>query len=195
MNDKNKLNKLLDENVKITHHQKLKVMSAFSQVHLKRNEYLLRESSKCDFIAFVEKGLLIYFKISEKGEEITTDFAQEGDWVTDNYSRLTGKTSTMNIKSLEDTDLFVIKSDILEQLYKEVPGLERLGRILTEAAFVKFIQLSIDLQMLSAKERYLKMMKEYPMILQRVSLHHIADYLGIAPKSLSRLRKEVLHKR
>jgi len=193
--DENKLSRLLDENVKITHHQKLKVMSAFSQVQLKRNEYLLRESCKCDFIAFVEKGLLVYYKISEKGEEITTDFAQEGDWVTDNYSRLTGEDSKMNIKSIEDADLLVIKNDILEKLYKEAPGLERLGRILTEAAFVKFIQLSIDLQMLPAKERYLKMMKENPTIIQRLSLHHIADYLGIAPKSLSRLRKEVIRKR
>ena len=60
-----------------------------------------------------------------------------------------------------------------------------------EQAFTKFTQLSIDLQVLSARDRYIKMLKEYPEISQNVPLYHIANYLGIAPKSLSRIRNEI----
>lgn len=69
-----------------------------------------------------------------------------------------------------------------------MPKLERFGRILMEQAFVKLVQLSIDLQILPAKEQYQKLLKNYPEIFQRLPLYHIANYLGIAPKSLSRIR-------
>lgn len=60
-----------------------------------------------------------------------------------------------------------------------------------EQSFVKIAQQSIDLQVLSAKERYESLLLKYPEILQKVPLYHIANYLGIAPKSLSRIRKEL----
>jgi hypothetical protein len=64
-----------------------------------------------------------------------------------------------------------------------------------DQAFTKFTQLSIDLQTLSAKDRYVKMLREYPDISQNVPLYHIANFLGIAPKSLSRLRNEIFIKK
>ena len=49
----------------------------------------------------------------------------------------------------------------------------------------------IDLTTLSAEQRYLKLMKNYPSILQNIPLKYIASYLGINPGSLSRIRKEI----
>jgi hypothetical protein len=42
-----------------------------------------------------------------------------------------------------------------------------------------------------AKDRYQRLMKEKPQILQNVSLKQIATYLGITDTSLSRIRKEI----
>jgi hypothetical protein len=42
----------------------------------------------------------------------------------------------------------------------------------------------------TAIERYNEMLKEHPEVFQRVSLVHIASYLGITPESLSRIRKQ-----
>jgi len=44
---------------------------------------------------------------------------------------------------------------------------------------------------MSAEEKYLYMMETQPEILQRVPQRHIASYLGIAPESLSRIRKRL----
>ena len=41
---------------------------------------------------------------------------------------------------------------------------------------------------LSAQERYEKLIKEYPSIFHRVTLGHIASFLGITQPSLSRIR-------
>jgi len=46
------------------------------------------------------------------------------------------------------------------------------------------------LQTLSAEERYRKLIAESPQAFQRLPLYHIANYLGIAPKSLSRIRNK-----
>ena len=59
---------------------------------------------------------------------------------------------------------------------------------------LKIVQQSIDLQILSAKERYETLLQKNPEIFQKVQLYHIANYLGIAPKSLSRIRKEIFDK-
>jgi CRP-like cAMP-binding protein len=42
---------------------------------------------------------------------------------------------------------------------------------------------------LRADEKYEKFLSEYPTIAQRVPQYYIASYLGIAPQSLSRIRK------
>jgi CRP/FNR family transcriptional regulator, anaerobic regulatory protein len=159
--------------------------------NLKKNSYFLQEGQICESIAFINSGVLIYFKFLENGKEVTTDFAFKSDWVTDNQSRLTNLPSIINIKAIVPTEVLIIKNKDLLSLYERIPKIERLSRLLMEQSFIKFTQLSIDLQVLSARERYVKMIKEYPEISQNVPLYHIANYLGIAPKSLSRLRNEI----
>jgi hypothetical protein len=44
---------------------------------------------------------------------------------------------------------------------------------------------------LDAIVRYKEFMREYPHVLQRVPLSYIANFLGIAQHSLSRLRKQM----
>jgi CRP-like cAMP-binding protein len=51
---------------------------------------------------------------------------------------------------------------------------------------------SRELATLTAEQRYLKLIKEYPDILQNVPLQYIASFLGMNPKSLSRIRKQVI---
>ena len=158
---------------------------------LRKNSYFLQEGQICESIAFINSGVLIYFKFLGNGKEITTDFAFKGDWVTDNQSRLSNLPSNINIKAIVPAEILLIRNMDLPVMFEKIPKIERLSRILMEQAFIKFTQLSIDLQVLSARERYIKLLNEYPDVFQNVPLYHIANYLGIAPKSLSRLRNEI----
>lgn len=165
--------------------------SAFQVIKLTKDDFFLKEGQVCSFVGIVNYGVLIYSKIVENGDEVTTDFAFEGDWVNNNISRLTGTPSAINIKAIEETEVFVINQHDLNELYLRVPKIERLGRILMEYAYLKIVEQTIELQALSAKERYENLLKKHPEIFQKVQLYHIANYLGIAPKSLSRIRKEL----
>jgi len=182
----------IDPIVSLTDEEIATFSDAFVSKKLSKNDFFLKEGEICDFIGFVNFGVLVYFKTNENGDEITTDFAFEGDWVTSNQSRLKNTPSKINIRAIEDTELFVIKHHDLNRLYLHTPKIERLGRILMEQAYIKMVEQTIELQVLSAKERYENLFKHHPEIFQKVQLYHIANYLGIAPKSLSRIRKELL---
>lgn len=177
--------------VSLTEEELLLLCDSFEVKTLTKNEFFIEEGKVCNVIGFVSFGAMVYFKTMENGNEITTDFAFEGDWVTINESRLSNLPSLISSKAIENSELLVVKQQDLSDLYTKIPKLERLGRILMEQSFVKIAQQSIDLQVLSAKERYESLLLKYPEILQKVPLYHIANYLGIAPKSLSRIRKEL----
>jgi len=157
---------------------------------LRKGDMLLKQDEICSFISFLLSGTVIYYQLTEKGEEVTTDFAFEGEWVTDNRSRISQTPSYLNIKAWEDTQVAFIYQNDLGLLFQRVPSMERVGRLLIERAYVKIVQISIDLQILSAEERYHKLVQESPQAFQRLPLYHIANYLGIAPKSLSRIRNK-----
>lgn len=180
--------------ISLTDEELIELSEFFEVRALNRNEFFLKEGQICNFIGFVNSGVLIYFKSMNDGNEVTTDFAFDGDWVTNNLSRLNNSPALINIKAIEDSELLVLKQPVLEDLYLKIPKMERLGRILIEQSYLKIVQLSIDLQVLSATERYERLLMSYPDIFQKVQLYHIANYLGIAPKSLSRIRKEIFDK-
>ncbi|MBV5314258.1 MAG: Crp/Fnr family transcriptional regulator [Prolixibacteraceae bacterium] len=186
-----KIKKSIEPIISLTDDELSTFCSAFEYKSIRKNEFFLKEGQVCDFIGILTSGVVIYIKTLENGDEVTIHFAFEGDWVNNNLSRLSNSPSTINIKAIEDSEMLVIKQKDISDLYLQIPKVERLGRILTERAFIKFVEQTIEFQTLSAKERYENLLKNYPEIFQKVQLYHIANYLGIAPKSLSRIRKEL----
>jgi CRP-like cAMP-binding protein len=194
MEKNSRIKSSIDPIVLLTDEELSLVCDSFELKTLPKYEFFLREGQVCNYIGFVNEGVMIYFQSMDNGNEITTDFAFKGDWVTVNLSRLNNSPSLINIRAIENSEIFVIKQQDLSGLYLRIPKLERLGRILTEQAYLKIVQQSLDLQTLSAKDRYESLLQKYPEIFQKVPLYHIANYLGIAPKSLSRIRSEFFSK-
>jgi CRP-like cAMP-binding protein len=187
----NRIKSSINSIVSLTDEELSVFCDAFKTKTLNKNEFFLKEGQVCNYIGLLNYWVMIYFKTLENGDEVTIHFAFEGDWVNNNLSRLNNSPSAINIKAIEDSEILVIKHADISDLYLQIPKIERLGRILTERAFVNFVEQTIEFQTLSAKERYENLLKNHPEIFQRVQLYHIANYLGIAPKSLSRIRKEL----
>jgi len=186
-----KIKKSIEPIISLTEDELSILCNAFEYKSLKKNEFFLKEGHVCDYMGLLSSGVMIYFKTLENGDEITVHFAFEGDWVNNNLSRLNNSPSAINIKAIKDSEILVINQASIANLYLQIPKIERLGRILTEQAFIKFVQQTLEFQTLSAKDRYENLLKNHPEIFQKVQLYHIANYLGIAPKSLSRIRKEL----
>jgi len=68
----------------------------------------------------------------------------------------------------------------------------KIGRIESEKAFIKKNQREIDFLTKTKEEMYLDLITNHPEIIQQIPLKKIANYLGILPETLSRIRKRII---
>ncbi|WP_017733323.1 Crp/Fnr family transcriptional regulator [Nafulsella turpanensis] len=158
---------------------------------LPKKHYLLRAGEVCAYIAFVEQGLLRSYTIDAKGNEHVLQFAPEGWWISDNYSFLTGEPSSYFIDALERAELLLLKCRAMEEMLQKVPKMERFFRLLMQNNLIAQQRRTLGTLSFSAEERYIRLLNQYPEIVQRAPQHLIASYLGITPETLSRIRKKI----
>lgn len=157
----------------------------------KIKELILAEGSVCKHSYFINSGCIRFFHTVE-GLERTGQFFFENGWYTDYESYLSGRPSRQNIEAIEKTELLLLAKADLDALFTKLPKFERFGRLMAENAYLGTSQTTLDLATLSPEERYLKLIKERPKVMQRVPLKYIASYLAVQPESLSRIRKRLL---
>jgi len=163
------------------------ILACFTLKSFKKKEYFLREGQYCKSVGFVEKGNFIYYQIVN-GEEKICDFAFENDWVTHYKSLLGSIPSEINIKALENSELYLLNLNKMEELSETLPKVNLIRSTLAEQYFTKSTQRATNFTNLDAKGRYQALLEEIPFIHQRVPQYYIASYLGIKPQSLSRIR-------
>ncbi len=143
----------------------------------------------CRTIYFMAKGLArIYY--NKNGFDITESFAAENQIIVRVESLFTGRPSRKGIQILEDSDIIAVDATMLFKLYDDYPQLERLFRKIFEASHVDLVNRIESLQFHSAEERYRDLLEKWPNILLRAPLRHIASWLGITQRSLSRIRAQ-----
>jgi CRP/FNR family transcriptional regulator, anaerobic regulatory protein len=165
------------------------LVSKFEKQILGKGESFLEEGKICKSIAYVEKGLAMYYRTVD-GEEIPVDFGIENDWITYLNSFSNQSISDMNIRMLEDSVVHCLSFNNLNEVIGMNPKFMALKNHYVEQSFMEIARHGANLAMLDAKQRYYKFMKEKPHLLDRVPQYYIAAYLGIKPQSLSRIRKE-----
>jgi len=186
MKKKNKLitpyEKLLIENPDLTKDfNELMQPLFFLKGHILHAEYKV-----CKHSYFIKEGAARAYHFKD-GKDITSHFAFEGEAITA-IDSLNGAKSKYNIELLEDSTLFSISYEDMENLYQKSILHERLGRLFLQQVYIDLVERIEDLQFHTAQERYEVLMKKHPKILQRVALKHISSYLGITQETLSRIR-------
>ncbi|MDF1696728.1 MAG: Crp/Fnr family transcriptional regulator [Saprospiraceae bacterium] len=152
-------------------------------------EYLLKSGSICYCKYFILKGLTRTFYIEESGVERIIQFGIENWWVTDMDSFCNEVPSNVYIQALEPLETFSISKQSLEQVYTEIPIIERFFRRLTENWLIAQQKSSHFYMKANSKKRYLDLINSIPNFVQRVPQYMIASYLDITPEYLSDIRK------
>ena len=150
------------------------------------------EIANCTY--FVNSGILRSFNINDNIIEHVLHFACEGWWIGDMYSYISGKAGNLFIEVLEDAEIIEITKENREILFREIPKLERFFRILAENSLVSHQERLMDNLSLSAEERFEKMCKKYPNLIQKVSQKHLASYIGVTPEFFSKMKSRLLRK-
>lgn len=98
------------------------------------------------------------------------------------------KPSQEYVETLEDTEAYRISLADLLDLFHHNIELANWGRIIHQDEYRRLHRSHKERLTLSARERYMSFVEQFPDICQRVNLGYIASYLGITPSTLSRLR-------
>jgi CRP-like cAMP-binding protein len=154
---------------------------------LKKGDFFVRQGHVCQYVGFINTGLLRYF-VNQDGDEKIYSFGLENDFVCDYESFLSQRPCQRAVQAIDDVSLVVISSANLQRLFAELTYGERFGRVVIEQVFVKTIGQLVSLYTDSPELRYQAFLDEYPTLSARITQYHIASYVGVKPQSLSRIR-------
>ena len=155
--------------------------------HFTKKTLLLKDGMVAQRIYFIKKGFVRAY-YSSNDQQFTSWFMGGGEIIISVYSFFSRKPSFENVEVLDDCIVQSINWDQLQQLYNEFVSFNIIGRIITEQYYIRSEERNITLQTLTAKQRYEKLLRDYPQITQYATLGQIATYLGIKQETLSRIR-------
>lgn len=162
---------------------------------VRKRQFILNAGDVCENMIFVERGLLRSFADDKDGSEHVMQFATEGWWISDMASFLTREESKYHIEALEESELFLMTKQSMEQIMDIVPQMQRYFLTLMQNHIIALQRRINVVQSMSAEETYLALMNVNPDLINRAPQQYIASYLGITPETLSRVRKQVSNRK
>lgn len=156
----------------------------------KKNEIIKEANQQEKHLSIIIKGSAGVF-LWKESSSICLDLCYENEFFGDYMSFITQETTALYTQAIEDTQTLSISYKELNDLYKSSTIGVNIGRMAAESLFVHKQTQQIDLLLLTAEERYLKLLDRQREIVLRTPQKHIASYLGITPESFSRIRKKI----
>lgn len=161
------------------------------QRFIKRRQAILQEGFTCKHYSFVMEGCFRMYGVDRKGSEHNIQFASENDWIADIGSFHADKPSKLFIEAIESSVILQIEQQDLYFLYKEIPKLDRIFKVIIENKFVELQNRVLQNISSTAQERYVTFLEQYPQLALRLPNTQIASYLGITPEFLSKIRSDL----
>jgi CRP-like cAMP-binding protein len=174
--------------------EELQLIEPYFEIkELQKKEFLLQHGKICNFIGFIANGTIRHFHIKD-GVEKTCDISFENSWVTDFQSFTHNTPCIMNLQAMENSTVFVISKNNLYTLYNQCNKYETFGRLMAEDVAQRATEIAMSLSSDKPEERFNNLIKKQPDLFQRIPQKYIANFLGVSPESLSRIRSRVLTK-
>lgn len=157
---------------------------------VKKDSFLLKEGQLNKDTFFILDGLVREYKVIE-GEEISTHFFSEEQWIISLTSFTEETPSTHNLICMEDTTVVIGNETKAQELFKQYPRFETVSRMVMESVFSEQQKTMSTYLTDSPEQRYLRLFETKPDLIQRVPQYQLASYIGVKPESLSRIRKRI----
>lgn|GEM_PF-302922 len=168
------------------------------EVLIPKGQMIFNEGEVAKYAYFIVSGKAWSFYTDNTGKTIAWSFhfneVQSGFnnlFIVDYKSFLTQTPGTMSIEALTDIRALRIGRRGFDPRGGHVPVLEKYLRKLNEYSFIVAYDRVLTLLTMSATDRYNKLLKSEPYLLQMFSDKYLASYIGVEPQSLSRIRKNI----
>lgn len=185
----------IDAKITLTEQDKKNVGTFFTFRKFKRKQFLLQEGEVCKQLCFIVKGLVKTYNVDEKGEDHINLFGWEGWWVSDFYSFLRGTPAQLNIEAIEPAEVLAVTLANYEAMLLKIPVMERYFRILYQNSILTKERRLMSSLTHTAEEKYLELAQLHPEMIQRIPQNLIASYLGLAPETISRIKRNITDKK
>ena len=160
---------------------------------IKRKRQFSSQGKVCSEVGFILSGSFRFFFIKD-GIEISNYFCFQNEFISSYRSFLKREPSLISIEAMEDSLLICFSHSSLQELLQDdrvALKMERFGRKIAEYLICCYEDRVVSFVTQSPEERYRLLLENGQDLLQRIPQHYIANYLGITPVSLSRIRKRI----
>lgn len=183
------LQHFLNENG-FTHAEQERILPCFKLKKFAKNEYFVAEGQHSAYLGFIESGVFQYF-YNHDGNELTTYVVGKEGFVASLVSFLRHVPARESIRALADSQVWLLHKKDLENLRQQSPKFQAFYIQLLEYQIVCIDDSRFHLITLNAEQRYEKLLREEPHLLQQIPLQYLASILGVTPRHLSRIRKNI----
>ena len=165
------------------------ISNFFTIVHLKKNEYFLKEGQVCKKIGFLNMGLIRHYYVTSHSE-VTRWMSLPNDFSTSLRSFILQTPSIENLQAVTDCELIVFDRQAFDYLIEKNEAFKTFYIKALEYNYITVEDRVFSLIEKSAEERFEWMAKTQIRFIQQVPVMYTASMLGITPRHLSRLRKK-----
>jgi CRP/FNR family transcriptional regulator, anaerobic regulatory protein len=152
--------------------------------------HLLLEATKISECAyFLDDGFAMSYTFV-KGKQQVDSFWKSGQIMLSARSFFEQVPSQEFIQLRTPSELFCVTHASMLDLFQRFPEANFIYRVIMNQYYEHSRERTRDLQHLTAMERYEKLIRYFPDVEQHVTQKHIASYLGIAPQSFSRIKRD-----
>jgi CRP-like cAMP-binding protein len=154
------------------------IIPRYREVKFDKNDYLLKEGQVEKKYWFIESGFVRSYIVDTEGNDITFNLYASGDVVIDYPSIFFFAPTRENIQALTDCVCWEIDVESFQELFGSIPNYREQQKGLLVGSYFALKEHSISLIADEAKDRYLKLLKEKPYIIQNVSKTYCYIFRG-----------------
>lgn len=158
---------------------------------LRSGEFFLQPGQVCHRVGFILEGVMRVYVVNEEGKDITRGFPAECHFMVDLDSYNRQKVSCEYWEAMTDVEFLYWERADAERIENEITCWQAILIPMSQHILVSASHERTEMFNDDATARYAKFLKRYPHIVARVPLRYIANYLGVAPQSLSRIRQQM----
>ncbi len=156
-------------------------------LHAEKGHILVNEKQVCQSFYFINSGAFRHYHMQKTGEETTLNLFIKNEWLFEYESFMTQQPSKNIIQAVTHSELFGLTIQDFYDLIKISDTFFWPGYIFEQAAKYRECQyLRLPLE-----KRYEQLVATKPELLIYFRLKYIASYLGMAPETLSRVRRKI----
>ncbi len=158
-------------------------------------EIYIPVGSNSQKLAFIIKGLIRTYLLTPHGEERTLMLRWENQFFAAHDTILNGIPTRFAYQAMEDTLLLEMDHAKVVPVIEQNLELANFQNKVTLEMLAGAMERMEEFVLLTAEERYQRLITQKPDIYNRVPDKYLASMLGVTPVTLSRIRKRTLNGR